>query len=545
MQGSAQQAYHTLQYVDPLQKVFKETAFFPDDVAQANVARGEHANFQFAFRSNEVMKGLQALVELNGLNKDFTRQNVSVGYVGFVRVGRTIPNPPIDKLSSVSGFFPDPILDTAPVVLPPNSTLSVWVNINIPKNLKPGKYTGKLIVNGLTEHKKFVKEVPLTIHVYPVTIDSTSLLVTNWYNLDSLALILMNNGQPVKNYSERYWQLVKVFAHKMANYDQNVAIISPLRLTQYSLSANKYSFDFSRFDKTVFIFHQAGALKRIEGGHIGGRMGNWSSNFGVSVPVIQKDTIVFKNHPIRDDTAKLFYEQFIPALVTHRKEKGWYNMYMQHIADEPTDENYQSYIDIATFVKKLAPGIKLIEACHTHKLNDVLDVWVPELDFLSKDYPFYQQRQQAGSEVWFYTCLAPQGNFANRFIELPLIKTRLLHWINFRYGITGYLHWGFDFWHDAHPFDETTSINTESGNILPGGDSYIVYPGYGKLYGSIRLETMRDGIDDYELLKMLEKKYPVKAKELCRQEVYRFDLYDTDIKSFRDKRKKILELLSE
>ena len=31
-------------------------------------------------------------------------------------------------------------------------------------------------------------------------------------------------------------------------------------------------------------------------------------------------------------------------------------------------------------------------------------------------------------------------------------------------------------------------MNEEGGNTLPGGDSWIVYPNNGKLYGSIRLE---------------------------------------------------------
>lgn len=543
--ASAQQIYVSLQYVDPLQKVFKESAFFPDLPAVSNVARGEHATFQFAFRSNVDVKDLHAIVRSNASEHHFIQQNASIGYVGYVGVGRTISNPAVDRLTSPSGLYPDPILDTAPVFLPPDCTQPIWVDINIPKNIKPGEYPAKLIVEGIALHKRFSKEIPFKIHVYPVTIDSTSLWVTNWYNTDSLALSLMNDNKPVKPFSEKYWGLLDVIAKKMAAYCQNVVMISPLQLTQYTVSNQKYTFDFSRFDKTVQIFKKAGALKRIEGGHIGGRMGNWDSNFGVFVPEMKEDKTVFDNYPMTDSIAQNFYAQFIPALVNHLKEKGWYNIYLQHIADEPTDENYQSYIDIATFIKKLAPNIKLIEACHTHKLNDVLDIWVPELDFLAKDYSFYQQRQQAGNEVWFYTCLAPQGNFANRFIRLPLIKTRLLHWINFRYGITGYLHWGFNQWHNIHPFEETTGINMESGNVLPGGDSYIVYPGYGKLYSSVRLETMRDGIDDYQLLKMLAQKYPDKAKELCREVVYRFDWYDTNIMAFRKKHQEILELLSQ
>ena len=130
--------------------------------------------------------------------------------------------------------------------------------------------------------------------------------------------------------------------------------------------------------------------------------------------------------------------------------------------------------------------------------------------------------------------------------ELPSIKTRLIHWLNFRYGATGYLHWGFNFWKEnSDPYGETTTMNLESGNTLPGGDSWIVYPKNGKLYSSIRLEALRDGIADYTLLQMLAQKEPDLAKELCRQVVFHWTLYDTDGDHFRAIRHQILEKLSE
>ena len=56
---------------------------------------------------------------------------------------------------------------------------------------------------------------------------------------------------------------------------------------------------------------------------------------------------------------------------------------------------------------------------------------------------------------------------------------------------------------------------------------------------------MRDGIVDYELLSMLSEKNPEEAAELARQVVYWFDYYDINIKAFRQKRQRILTLLSE
>ncbi len=540
----AQQAYITLKYVDPLEKVFKETAFFPDKPALAEVARGEYATFQFAFRSNVPVKDLNATIQTNASKDAFIDRDASIGYVGYVWVGRPLPRPSADKLTSASGFFLDPILDTVPSVLPPDCTQPIWISMKIPKSLEAGLYNARLIVKGKALGKNFSREADFQMHVYPVTIDSASLWITQWYDTSPLALGLMNEGKAVPSYSPRYWELLSVIAHKMADYNQNVMLISPLQLTQYRFENGKYVFDFSRFDKTVEVFKKAGTLKKIEGGHLGGRMGGWNSKIGIFVPRIESDTTILEKHLITDQLARDFYEQFIPAWVNHLKAKNWYTMYMQHIADEPTDANYESYVQIADFIKKLAPGIPFIDACHTHKIK--LDVWVPQLDLLHKDYEFYQQQQKEGSKVWFYTCMWPEDEYASRFIEVPLLKTRIMHWINFRYGIPGYLYWSFNPGrHGPHPFAETTDQNDqEGGGILPAGDSYIVYPGYGKLFCSICLEAMRDGIYDYELLKMLAGKQPEKAKDICRRVVIGFNVYDTEIKSFREKRKQILELLS-
>jgi hypothetical protein len=56
---------------------------------------------------------------------------------------------------------------------------------------------------------------------------------------------------------------------------------------------------------------------------------------------------------------------------------------------------------------------------------------------------------------------------------------------------------------------------------------------------------MRDGIVDYELLKMLAEKDRARADALAGQIVFSFNRYETDIETFRSIRKQILESLSD
>jgi hypothetical protein len=335
--------------------------------------------------------------------------------------------------------------------------------------------------------------------------------------------------------------MMRKYARNMAEHRQNMALLSPLTLIQYSPAENgKLNFNFERLDKAVQLFIDEGVIGRIEGNHIGGRIKNkWENQFQVTYYTFENGKLVKKHADPCSPEANEFYSQFLPALVNHLKQKNWLDKYVQHIADEPTNDNYKTYGSIVDLVRKYAPEFKIIEACQTSKLTSPIDIWVPQLDFLKNDFDYYKQRQKLGDELWFYTCMYPQGEFANRFIELPLWKTRILHWINFKYGITGYLHWGYNSW-NSNPFK---NIGYE-GSKMPDGDPWVVYPGVDGPLDSIRFEAMRDGVADYELLCILKDIDEPSAMKLASKLVLKIDKYNCNVKSFRQTRHELLEALS-
>lgn len=521
----------TLTRVDPLLKILPETALTQPYDEVEEVAAGEHATFQYSLKGMAELKDVKISIDAPSDGAGHSLEAVTTGFVDFVHEGRTTLNPAVDVIHSASGMYPDPIDDDGSLRnIPAGMTQPVWVTVTVPKDAVPGVYNGKIRLSG----KGFNLESEIALKVYPVVLEEPTLWITNWFNSSEGALKYFDSEATI--YSEEYWEYIRAIASKMKVCYQNTVLI-PLSTITSTKDGGSWSFNFDNFDKMVGIFIEAGVLKRLEVGHVGGRVGKWNSPFGVNVPGKGK-------LPMSDPAAIEYYSAFIPALTSHIKEKGWYPIYCQHIADEPAGDNYESYVSIASFFKRYAPDVKIIEACHSHELSQIVDIWVPQLDFYSYGHDFYSKRQEAGDEVWFYTCLNPKGEFANRFLEQPLLKTRLLHWINFRFGATGYLHWGLNYWKGEDPWDETTAIQTENGNILPGGDSWIIYPRDKRLYGSIRLEAMRDGIADYTLLQMLARKDEALAKEICRQTVYDWTVYDMSTDHFRAARHQILEALS-
>lgn len=536
-------------YVDPLEKVLPETVYFVDSDAHADVARGEHASFQFVVRAHSDIRNLQ--VKVTAPQKHSQKlSEIKKGFVGFVKVGRTNPDPSNDIIKSVSGYYPDPILYIERTHVSFGIAQPIWVSIKIPKDIIPGVYRGEVSITGEVDGKPFARNKPISVEVFEPVIDRTSLWITNWFFLDQLHYL--NHNRPVEKYSDVYWKLVRVMARTLAEYRQNVAILSPLDLTEFTRIDEKWSFDFTNFNRHVEIFIQEGVIGRLEGWHLGNRIdGSWSGPFGLKVPILENEDTHFETKALDNPDTRNFYDQFLPALMENIHSNGWSNQYIQHIADEPIDANVDSYLEISEYVKSVLPEIKIIEACHTSKLEGHVDIWVPQMNYLNDDMTFYKERQNKGDEVWYYTCLAPKGEYANRFVEQPLIKTRLLHWVNFKYGIPGYLHWGFNHWSSGSgisitgdPYDDASGLILSSGNVLPGGDSWISYPAKGEIYPSIRLESMRDGIVDYELLKIYAQKHPKKINDLVGTSVYNFEHYDTDIASFRKKRREILVALS-
>jgi len=144
-----------------------------------------------------------------------------------------------------------------------------------------------------------------------------------------------------------------------------------------------------------------------------------------------------------------------------------------------------------------ATELRRIDAIETTYLLDDIEVAVPKLDALASWYETYRKGQEKGVELWFYTVGIYQGSLLpNKTIDMPLIDSRILHWLNYRYDACGYLHWGWNQWSED-PFKDVG---------MHIGDGWHVYPAKDGVLNSVRWEQMRNGIQDYECFVMLEKK---------------------------------------
>jgi len=415
--------------------------------------------------------------------------SVKLNFVGSIPIEQNTPKyRKADLIRPAPARFPDYLAEQDETTVEKDKYKSVFLTVKIPRDADAGTYTGSITA----KTNEGDKSLPLRLTVYPLTLpDERHLMVTEWYTTGRFQKFHgIDSSDP-----EQFYQMLGVYASNMAEHRQNVFRVS-LDLISSKLSEDgKLKFDFSRFDKWAQIFWDTGRMNLLETGFVATfGQGGWSSR-----EIVLRDFRVEKESTSRMITVpgKEFLPQFLPALENHLREKGWLDKTVFHIADEPSNHNVMSWREASQFVHEHAPALRRIDAIETTHCFNRLEIWVPKLDYLATWYDTYEKARQQGCELWFYTVgIFQKGSYPNKTVDVPLIESRILHWLNYRFGLKGYLHWGFNSWTDD-PFN------------APGehrGDGWHVYPKKDGLINSLRWEQMRNGIQDYEYLWMLENK---------------------------------------
>jgi hypothetical protein len=492
MQQAAPQAQGpvTVWVADAMDKVLRSAT--PPDAPPAEIvleaARGEYESGQAVVRSAEAIAGLTATAgELKAEGGAvLAAANLRCRFVGYVNVERnTADTPPEELVAKAPALFPDPLLEDATIAVPAGQAQPVWLTAYIPPDTPPGRYQGAVRLTWQGGEAT----VPIRLTVWPFTVPAERhLFFTNWVGPEVIA-----KRYGVEVYSEAFWPVFERFVANAGAHRQNIMWVSPHVIGVFREADGKLAFDFAVFDRWVETLARHGVADLIEISQLGGFKTDWNGPEIVLSPwsVTDRASGKAETRPAEDVLPAL-----LPALQEHLRGRGWLKRTVVHIADEPSVNNVRSWREKADWVHRLAPEIRRIDAIEGPDFGASLDVWVPKLSHYQNWQAAYEEARRRGAELWFYTCCHPMGRYPNRFTDYPLIKTRILHWLNWRYGFTGYLHWGLLFWTDD-PFASAISGG------LPPGDAWIVYPGREGPMDSIRWETLRDGIEDYEYLWVL------------------------------------------
>lgn len=221
-------------------------------------------------------------------------------------------------------------------------------------------------------------------------------------------------------------------------------------------------------------------------------------------------------------------------------------LYLSNLIDEPEQNGTVGEIGVhADAIKRCkAAAIEKLALLPDHELKDSLaqsindiphiltnryipgqennvDIWCPTLDkFHTRDNRALYEGEK---EVWWYGCIDPQAPYATYYIDDLSPSPRVMSWMQKDYDIAGNLYWAVDLYGDR--FDITKKINPYTDapdraawaeTNVANGDGFLFYPG--SYYGldspvaSVRLHSIRDGLEDYEILYQIEELYAQNGK---------------------------------
>lgn len=528
--------------VDPLTKVFPHDRWprnAPRSIA-LEAARNDTESGQVAVRSTTGVTVRPIASPLVHADGDARIDAIQVQPVRFVYLDAQTPGTPKARLvHRAPDLFPDILTEEAEVYLQPNQTQPLWLTVRVPASAKPGAYRGALTLTGARE----TVVVPVELQVYGARVpEARSICAGEWLSADGpLARHIPGAAYP----REGFFSVMQAVARNMRAHRQNVLRV-PFGPSANGLigaapaGIDGLVFDFTAFDRLVEIFIAEGAADLVAGAHLAGPPSHQPDAQEIMVRGLLNVGGCIAAADLRPGTpaCQTFLRHYLTGLHRHLELKGWTRRYVQHVFHRPVDGNAAAYQALAGQVKALLPGVRVIEAVDTIKVTGNVDVWVPRLDFLAAHQRWFRDRQRDGAEVWFCTAAEPVGPFPNRFIDRSLLDVRLIHWMNFAFKATGYLHLAYNRWAVEDPSKETRVQGA------PGGEAWIVYPGREGVLDSIRHETMRDGLEDYELLRLLEADHPRQALTLVKSVVKSATNYTSSIATFRKARRQLLELVS-
>ncbi len=193
-------------------------------------------------------------------------------------------------------------------------------------------------------------------------------------------------------------------------------------------------------------------------------------------------------------------------------------------ADEPG--NIEAYRKILGHINAIAPAFKCKAAINHSEFipefgNEVND-FVPSLGCLSKEFDKMCEYKQtmAGKRFMWYVCCGPA--FPNTFLNSNLVESYFIGVLTSYAKLDGFLRWNYTVFNDI-PREDIRHAG------WPAGDVNFVYPAKnGAPLLTLRYKALKRGIELYELLELLRDT----GDEAALEEAYAFVVRERDIRKY-------------
>ena len=454
--------------------------------------------------------------------------------------------------STVPTIVPDIVEKVDYFNLSPRAFRGFSVVFDLDKNIKAGEY--KTTFTLVSNKDEILAKAEYTITIIDKVADETDLVLTNWMHYDCICQ--KHNVKPFSsNFYKFFAQYLKVFTECGYNMLLTPLFTLPLdtriggerktaQLIKIEQTENGYNFDFTEFEKFV-KFAQSYGVKYFELSHLYTQWGGNACPKIVATVNGKQKRIFGWNVSSCDIRYRDFLTQFIPLLLKTLKKLGIDKVSYFHLTDEPNDKHIEKYSELRSFTKALIGDMPTMDAMSHYEFYEqgLVDVPVPEIDA----FPAFKAHNV--KKMFVYNCCNPSsGYYSNRFMAMPLHRTRIIGTQMFATEVQGYLHWGYNFYNSRLSISEIDPyFVTDAEYSFPSGDGFIVYPTKDGATHSLRSIAGREAFDDYRILSLAKKLLGKEKTDALIKEygIENYDVYPKSAKAHFEFMQKVISLIDE
>ncbi len=442
----------------------------------------------------------------------------------------------LDQASDPLGYngdFPDalkPIEFNETINLSANENTAFWFTIYVPETIAGATdYTANLTINGIN--------IPVTLHVFDFSVPK-DVHVKSQMNF-SHNTILTKYG--VTGYEDDYWNYVDLINQFFIDHRLTPkSILWPGGLTSNGAEPFvDYDCINTLTDNYGIWGFEDPAERYLDGiGYLDNQFSDLF-NDGTGFPTFMCATFV-NNDPSQDQRPAIFcstnrdgtwssassdyntkWFNYIGTIESYLESNNLLDKAYYYMANEPQDQDdYDAIAWYSQELKSAAPNLKLMISeepkpeiyNHSTYTGTKIDIWLPVLQNYDPDESWNRELNY-DEESWIYFLPSTAPPYFNPItMDHQGIESKLTGWFLWKYRLKGIAYYSLNDW-SVNPWT-TPMLNNQNGNnflFYPPSESNenITYASNNhRMVPSIRMELLRDGLEDYEYLYVLAGEQP-------------------------------------
>ncbi len=420
-----------------------------------------------------------------------------------------------------------------------------WVDVKPSDRLTAGEYsmTVELLHD---ESDEVMAAETVTVRIVNIDLPPQRTIHTEWFYTDCIA-----QAHKVKVFSEAHWRLIENYMRMAVENGINM-ILTPVftpeldtyiggeRLTTQLLeitvvSPGVYEFDFSLMERWFDLCQSIG-VEYYEIPHFFTQWGaKHAPKFVARVNGRKKKIFGWETDSLGEEY-RTFLSQMIPSLVAFLEKRGVAEHTFFHISDEPQLDSLEQYLACKEMIAPYLKGYPIIDALSEYEFYETGALQKPAVATHCIE-PFIEHRVPG---LWAYYAGFGESTVSSRMFSMPTYRTRILGVQLYLAGIEGFLHWGYNFYNNQYSYEAIDPLFMTDGELfVPSGDTCLVWPGDGEAWGSIRLNAMREAMEDIRTLELCEALY---GREAVVKTVCELAGCDIDFKRYPENSEFLLDL---